>query len=112
VPDVLPAQVYGQMINDSCEPTLRVAARIHLDDGEQEGFLDDIPGIFLGEPMPPCRPPDERKEKRTMKLLELGSRNRTPGSPVRSNLGPPGRNAQRGFSFTLRSSLQVYCHEP
>jgi hypothetical protein len=47
VPDVLPAQVYGQMIDDFCKPTLRVAARIHLYDGEQEGFLDDISGIFL-----------------------------------------------------------------
>jgi hypothetical protein len=55
VADVLSTQVYGQVINDFCEPTLRVAARIHLYDGKQEGFLDDIPGILLGEPMPPGR---------------------------------------------------------
>jgi hypothetical protein len=111
VSDVFPAQVYGQMIDDSCEPTLRVATRIHLYNGEQEGLLNDIPSIFFREPMPPRRPPDEREEKRTMKFLELSARDRTPGSPVRSSLGSSGRHAHRGFFFTLVSSLQVYCHE-
>ena len=106
----LPAEVGREMIHGAHQPGPRVSSRLELHDGQNERILNHVPGIFLGKPVLPSRPPDQGKEQLPVEPLQL--RRQPQLADVRPSgrpMAPPPPSPRLALSAC---PLATYCHEP
>lgn len=64
--------VRAEVIDDLVQPGARISISPELGYREDEGFLNDVLGVFLGQAVPVGRAPDEGQEVLAMEVFEGG----------------------------------------